>query len=38
MQLKSVFNKTGIHRQAQLVSFLTQKPLGLLLNKARDTE
>lgn len=38
MQLKSVFNKTGVHRQAQLVSFLTQKPLGLILNKAEDTE
>lgn len=38
MQLKSVFNKTGIHRQAQLVSFLTQKPLGLLINKTGDTE
>lgn len=38
MQLKSVFNKTGIHRQAQLVSFLTQKPLGLILNKAADTK
>lgn len=30
MQLKAVFNKTGVHRQAQLVSFLTQKPLGRL--------
>jgi DNA-binding CsgD family transcriptional regulator len=30
MQLKAVFNKTGVHRQAQLVSFLTQKPLGWL--------
>jgi DNA-binding CsgD family transcriptional regulator len=30
MQLKAVFNKTGVHRQAQLVSFLTQKSLGRL--------
>lgn len=37
MQLKSVFNKTGIHRQAQLVSFLTQRPLGLLLNKVGES-
>jgi DNA-binding CsgD family transcriptional regulator len=28
MQLKSVFSKTGVHRQAQLVSFMTQKPFG----------
>lgn len=30
MQLKSVFNKTGVHRQAQLVSLLAQKPLAWL--------
>lgn len=30
MQLKSVFSKTGVHRQAQLVSFMTQKPFGWL--------
>ncbi len=34
MQLKSVFSKTGVHRQAQLVSLLAQKSLGRLSKDA----
>lgn len=36
MQLKSVFHKTGVHRQAQLVSLLAQKPLAWLSGASRS--